>query len=281
MPALSLYDRFTEIKGGRTTEPELLFSADKDPAAYKEWLTTLPQNPDIVTYSLDALHELLPTDDPTRKNLRSAISHYILEKSLWKNCSQPCQEGVSNGRDSCVCNCNNIPSVGQDCCPAKKGLARVVITVQRAADLWGDTTTATDGYVKVSFNGQMVRRSPVIYNNNNPNWAMIIDLGTQDLSVGSDVKFEVWDEDNQWDDDLLGECVKTLTAGVQEDLCTLKHGRLYFKWELTCAPSLSGPTCTKYKASPMSEDLQNVYVSRHAQPVPKAILMKMGVFMDE
>ncbi|XP_076609030.1 perforin-1-like [Chaetodon auriga] len=275
-------DRFTEIKGGHTTEPDLLFSADKDPSAYKEWLNTLPLNPDIVSYSLDSLHELLPTDNPVRKNLRSAISHYILEKGLWKNCSERCQAGIkSDSRDHCVCQCHNDPAVNHDCCPTRKGMARVIITVQRASGLWGDHTTATDGYVKVSFNGMMVRRSPVIPNNNNPHWAMVVDLGPQDLSAGSKVRFEVWDEDNKWDDDLLGQCERELSAGVKEDLCNLQHGKLFYKWEVKCAPSLSGDSCMDYKPSPMSQSLQRLYVSRHAHPVPKAILLEMGVFVDE
>uniref|UniRef100_UPI0009B3188A perforin-1-like n=1 Tax=Monopterus albus TaxID=43700 RepID=UPI0009B3188A len=130
-------DRFTEIKGGHTPEPDLLFSADKNPSAYKEWLNTLPQNPDVVSYSLDSLHELLPVNTPVRKNMRLAISHYILEKGLWKNCSEPCQAGIkSDSRDSCVCQCHNDPAVNQDCCPTRKGMARVIVTVQRAEGLW-------------------------------------------------------------------------------------------------------------------------------------------------
>lgn len=274
-------DRFTEIKGGHTTEPELLFSADKDPSAYKEWLNSLPHSPDIVSYSLESLHELLPVNSPTRTNLRAAISHYILEKALWKNCSKPCQAGLkSNDRDPCVCSCHNDPAVGSDCCPTRKGMARVIITVQRAADLWGDHSTATDGYVKVSFAGQMISRSPVIYNNNNPHWNMDLDLGSQDLSAGKKLRFEVWDEDSQWDDDLLGECETELAAGLKEDLCNLQHGRLYYKWTVTCAPSLGGPTCMDYKPSPINQQLQKVFVSRHAHPMPKEILKKMGVFED-
>ncbi|KAM3863960.1 perforin-1-like [Diretmus argenteus] len=275
-------DRLTETKGGQTTEPELLFSADKDPSAYKEWLNTLPLNPDIVSYSLDSLHELLPVNNAVRKNLRSAISHYILEKALLKNCSEPCQTGIkSNTGDPCVCTCHNDPAVAPDCCPTRKGMARVIITVQRGADLWGDHSTATDAYVKVFYNSLMVKRSPVLWNNNNPHWSMQVDLGTQDLSVGRTVRFEVWDEDSKWDDDLLGGCAQDMTSGVKEELCNLQWGRLYYKWEVTCAPSLTGAACMDYQPSPMSQRLQKVYVSRHAHPIPKADLMKMGVFVDE
>lgn len=160
-------------------------------------------------------------------------------------------------------------------------MARVIITVQRASGLWGDHTTATDGYVKVFFKGQIVQRSAVIYNNNDPHWATVVDLGTQDLSSGNTVRFEVWDQDNNWDDDLLGGCDQVLSAGVKEDLCILQHGKLFYKLEVKCAPSLSGDTCIDYKPSPMNQSLKRLYVSRHAHRVPKAILLEKGVFVDE
>ncbi|KAM8723515.1 perforin-1-like isoform 1-T2 [Acanthopagrus schlegelii] len=273
-------DRFTEIKGGHTTEPDLLFSAKKDPSAYKEWLNTISKHPDIISYSLDSLHELLPTKDPVRQNLRSAISHYILEKGLWRNCSQGCQAGRNDTRDPCVCQCHNNRAVNQDCCPTRRGMAQVTITVQRASGLWGDHFTSTDGYVKVFFNHQMYQ-TPVIYNNNNPNWAMTFDMGDNVLTAGNKVRFEVWDRDNNWDDDLLGKCEQILSARVKNEVCSLHHGNLFYKWEVKCAPSLGGDSCTDYKPSPMNPSLKSLYVSRHARPVPKPILLEMGVFVDE
>ena len=160
-------------------------------------------------------------------------------------------------------------------------MAQVIITVQRATDLWGDHTTSTDGYVKVSFDGKLVQQSPVIYNDNNPHWAMVVPLGSRDLSSLPKVRFEVWDEDNKWDDDLLGACEEVLSAGVKASVCKLQHGWLYYKWEVKCAPSLSGNACTEYKATPMSPSLKRLYVSRHAQPLPKALLLEMGVFVDK
>lgn len=279
--SLMFFCRFTEIKGGQTTEPDLLFSANNNPSAYKEWLTTLPLNPDVLSYSLNSLHELLPMNNPTRKNLRSAISHYILERGLWRNCSEPCQAGIKgNAREPCVCQCHNNPAVNHDCCPTRKGMARVIISIQRATGLWGDHTTATDGYVKMFFNNVMVARTNVINNNNNPHWARDVDLGTQDISGEKKVRFEVWDQDNNWDDDLLGVCDQVLSAGARQEVCPLNHGRLYYSWKVECAPSLSGPSCSTYKPSPMSQSLRSVYVSRHAHPIPKAMLAEMGVFVS-
>lgn len=160
-------------------------------------------------------------------------------------------------------------------------MARVIITVERGSGLWGDHTTATDGYVKVFLNDVLVHRTRVIYNNNDPHWGSVVDLGTQDLSAGRKVRFEVWDQDNNWDDDLLGECGQDLSAGDKQDVCSLQHGRMFYKWKVECAPSLSGESCTTYKPSPMPQSLRSLYVSRHAHPIPKALLSEMGVFVTQ
>lgn len=169
-----------------------------------------------------------------------------------------------------------------DCCPSKRGLARVKVTVLRGSGLWGDHTTGTDGYVKVSDKNNMVsRRTPVIYNNNNPHWATPFDFGDVVLNDCDPVKLEAWDEDNKWDDDLLGACTVPLKAGVSENFCNLNHGVLYYKTEVVCAPSLAGPSCSDYVGSPMNFNLEKVYVSRHSQPIPQNILQEMGVIPDE
>lgn len=119
----------------------------------------------------------------------------------------------------------------------------------------------------------------MINNNNHPQWAMVLDLGTRDLTLGTKVHFEVWDQDNSWDDDLLGSCDRMLVAGSGQDVCGLQHGRLYFSWEVTCAPSLKGNTCTTYQPTPMSPSLAPFYKSRHATAVPQEELLRMGVFL--
>ncbi|XP_024127703.1 perforin-1-like [Oryzias melastigma] len=274
-------DRFTEVKGGQKTEPDLIFSANSDPSAYMEWLNSVPRIPNIISYSLDSLHELIPKNDPVRENLRSAISHYILEKALLKSCTDPCQAGrKSSSREPCVCQCHNNPAVTRDCCATQRGNARVIITALRASNLWGDTTTSTDAYVKV-FIGKLVGRTCVISNNNNPEWKTGLDLGNQVLSEGHKLKFEVWDEDNTWDDDLLGKCERDLTAGTMSGMCALDNGELFFNWKVECAPNLSGSYCQNYQSSPMNENLKELYRSRHSRPIPKYFLQQMGVFVNK
>ncbi|XP_077475161.1 perforin-1-like isoform X2 [Stigmatopora argus] len=271
-------DRFTETKGGLNTDPDLLFSARKDPSAYKEWLGTLAGHPDVISYSLESLHELLPTDAPQRKNLRSALRHYILERALMLNCSGRCRAGVrGDPREPCLCRCHNQRHVTADCCPARRGTARVTVTVQRASGLWGDTTTATDAFVKVIF-GHREWRTPVVPNDNHPRWDTVVDLGTRDLSAGLPIRFQIWDQDSGWDDDLLGTCLWAPGAGVADDVCALRHGKFFYKWEVECAPGLGGARCVDYAPSPMEPALSGGYASRHAHPLPPAILLEMGVF---
>ncbi|TRY87753.1 hypothetical protein DNTS_015678 [Danionella cerebrum] len=197
-------DRLTEVAGGHTTEPELFFSGGKDPSAYKEWVSSLPQNPDVISYSLDSLHELVPINNPVRKHLRQAIHDYILEKSLLKNCTDPCTNGVKlNPNHSCYCTCRNNPGITPDCCPTKRGLSRVKVTVVRAQNLWGDHFAATDGYVKVfNKNNVQIGRTKMITNNNSPYWGETFDQGDVVLAENDLLRLEVWDEDSKWDDDL-------------------------------------------------------------------------------
>uniref|UniRef100_A0A3Q1FC07 Uncharacterized protein n=1 Tax=Acanthochromis polyacanthus TaxID=80966 RepID=A0A3Q1FC07_9TELE len=224
-------DRFTEIKGGHTTEPDLLFSA-----------------------------------------ILLEMGVFVNEGSSWKNQSLTAGR-KSDSRDPCVCQCHNDPAVTPDCCPTRKGMAQVTITVQRASGLWGDYFSSTDGYVKVFLGTQrQPLLTPIIYKNNNPHWAYVFNLGSYDLSSGNKVRFEVWDRDSGWDDDLLGKCEQVLTVGSNLEVRDMNHGKLFYKWEVKCAPSLGGNSCMDYKPTPMSPSLKKLYVSRHAHPIPKAIL---------
>ncbi|KAG9264107.1 perforin-1-like [Astyanax mexicanus] len=278
----SFTDRLTDVIGGHTENAELLFSADKDPAAYKEWLSSLPKHPEILSYSLDSLHELLPKKKPMREHLRNAIKDYILQRGLLKNCSKPCKAGIkTDPKEPCICSCHNNKGVNCDCCPTRRGLAQIIVTAVRATGLWGDYFTSTDGYVKIVRNGKLIAQTSVIWNQNSPTWNWDFNLDIKDLSDFSSVRIEVWDRDNKWDDDLLGACVVQLKAGVKKDLCHLNHGVLYYKFQVTCIPSLSGSLCSEYVPSPISPELEKLYVSRHARRIPADMLLEMGVLLDE
>ncbi len=275
--------RLTEITGGHAQDSALLFSASNDPGAYNQWLSSVPEKPDMISFSLKPLHMLLSVKNTKREQLRRAIRDYILQRALWKNCSTPCKAGIAtNPKEPCVCTCHNNPGVKANCCPAQRGLAQISVTVMKATGLFGDYFTQTDGYVKVLRNQKVfLGETPVIWNQNSPTWNWKFDLGSFVLSQFGGLRLEVWDRDSKWDDDLLGACNIQLKAGIKEDFCRLNHGLLYYKMAVTCAPSLAGSSCTEYVGSPMASHLEKIYVSRHARPIPKDELVKMGVLLDE
>uniref|UniRef100_A0A671RFL4 Perforin 1.9 n=1 Tax=Sinocyclocheilus anshuiensis TaxID=1608454 RepID=A0A671RFL4_9TELE len=185
----SFANRFvTGITGGHAQDTALLFSSSNDPGAYNQWLSSVPEKPDVISFSLKPLHMLLP-----------------------------------------------------------------------ASGLWGDYFSQTDMYVKVLRNHKdFLGETSVIWNQNSPTWNWKFELGSFVLSQFGGLRLEVWDRDNN-------------------DFCRLNHGLLYYKTAVTCGPSLAGSSCTEYVGSPMSSHLEKIYVSRHVRPVPKDVLVKMGV----
>ncbi|KAM9457182.1 perforin-1-like [Clarias gariepinus] len=279
----SFSDRESTVIGGHTENVDLLFSSNTDPNAYKQWISSLPAHPDVISYSLEPLHKLLPEKKTVKENLRNAIKDYILQRALVKDCSSPCKTGVkTNSKEPCSCSCHNNPGVALNCCPTQKGYAKVTITVIKATGLHGDYWGETDGYVKILHHGKTSSvKTPVIMNQNSPTWNYELNFDNEDVTQFRSVTLEVWDEDSGWDDDLLGSCTVPLKSGVNKNTCSLNHGILYYKVQVKCLPALTGSMCTEYMPSPMDAQLENEYVSRNARPIPRNMLLEMGVLLDE
>ncbi|XP_060758264.1 perforin-1-like [Neoarius graeffei] len=277
----SFSDRETNVIGGHTQNVDLLFSSNNDPKAYKEWVSSLPAHPDVLSYSLEPLHELLPAKTQKQVQLGNAIKDYIVQRALLKNCTSPCKIGVkTNPKEPCSCTCHNKPDVALNCCPTQRGAAQVTITVIKAEGLRGDVWSQTDAYVKILLNGKINRgQTSRIRDNNSPIWNQNFNLGTVELTQYHSVTLQVWDEDSNSDDDLLGECRVSLKS--DKKICELNHGMLYYEVQVKCIPGLAGPSCMEYKPSPMEPQLEKVYVSRNARPIPRGMLLEMGVLLDE
>ncbi|KAL1771769.1 perforin-1 [Sigmodon hispidus] len=240
-------ERHVEVVGGHLDSTrDLLFGNKATPEQFSTWTTSLISSPGLVDYSLESLHILVDDLDPRREALRQAISHYVIRRARWRDCSRPCRTGQhkSNG-DSCQCVCQDSKVTNQDCCPRQRGLAKLVVSNFSAKGLWGDVFGATDAYVKVFFGNQEMRTSTV-WNNNNPRWSDKLDFGNVLLSTSGPLRVQVWDADNGWDDDLLGSCDMSPTSGSHERNCHLNHGSLAFSYHVKCLPHLTGETCLEY-----------------------------------
>ncbi|XP_053326590.1 perforin-1 [Spea bombifrons] len=242
-------ERTWQVSGGKVTF-DLLSSDGKNEgsaAIFEAWMESLKSHPDVVAYSVESVHNLVRFNGPKKENLRKAISEYIMANALRMNCSCPGATYPSHGA-KCSCFCLESQNTNSNCCPTKKGLAKLVVTVQQAKGLWGDYTSKTDTYVKIGF-GRAEVIAPTVWNNDNPTWNLRFDMGTVEINALSNLRVEVWDEDNKYDDDLLGKCNKPLTSGEAAHVCYLQHGHLNYKVSVTCAPHLSGPLCQDYAAA--------------------------------
>lgn len=126
------------------------------------------------------------------------------------------------------------------------------------------------------------RQTKVIHNKNNPVWNSFYDFGFVKLSLASELKFEVYDEDKNWYkwwNDLLGNCsTRPIVPGSDKQLCALNHGNMYYSYTVDCAPGLGGSTCGEYVPSGMNSDLSDLYTSRNALNMTQDLLahIRMG-----
>lgn len=91
------------------------------------------------------------------------------------------------------------------------------------------------------------------------------------------IRFEVWDRDNRWNDDLLGRVSLIPTSGRNlNKKFKLKHGSVFVQLSAVCAPSLQGSLCEQYAASPSyegvmgheKEDREDLWGSEESGPEP-------------
>uniref|UniRef100_A0A3B4CLK2 Perforin 1.2 n=1 Tax=Pygocentrus nattereri TaxID=42514 RepID=A0A3B4CLK2_PYGNA len=236
-------ERQTEIVGGNINGEDLLFSRNSHPNSLNQWLDSLKTIPDV--------------------GLKKAVENYIRDNALKKVCCGSCKIGHQNSaRDRCACVCESSQTVLSNCCPVEKGLATLKVFNLYANGLYGDRWTETDGSVEVSY-GNTVRRTAVITDNNNPRWTESFEFGPVKLSISKKLSFKVYDEDTYWNSDLLGECSDDLRSGQVTDTCFFKHGTFFFNYTVECAPSLQGPKCADYSASPMDSHLAKIFQSRN------------------
>uniref|UniRef100_A0A8C3BLP9 Perforin 1 n=1 Tax=Cairina moschata TaxID=8855 RepID=A0A8C3BLP9_CAIMO len=255
-------ERLVEVEGGEE-HGDIVYGR---PEAYSRWLKGLPRFPGLVAANVRSLHTLVPKSDKRHGALRAAIGHYISWRALRANCSQACAGG-GHLVGPCQCSCPANAAVTAGCCSRHRGTARVTVLVQEGQGWRGDVFTATDAYVRVFLGGRRAQTAPV-WNNNHPKWGARLELGVLDLVPGAQLKVEVWDRDNGWDDDRLGTCTQPVEAGgIREVVCFAGKGRLKFSYQAACGPALGGPLCLDYVPQPPRSN-GGLYHLSHWPPRP-------------
>lgn len=216
-----------EVLGGEKYFQDLVFH--QSPAkAYENWMNSLREYPDIISYDIFPLHHLV-TDPDLSASLRRAVTEYIEENML------PSEQNQNH-------ECNPTANLDHNCCPLRAGHGTLTVVVQHATGLKGDFFTQTDGYVTVWYNNKYVETGIVI-NDNNPEWNIIYNFGS--VEFGHALIFEVWDSDVMFND-LVGRCVVYPERGTHSHSCRLSKGVFYFTYSAQCDAHLAGYRCGRY-----------------------------------
>ncbi|XP_016522739.1 perforin-1-like, partial [Poecilia formosa] len=225
-----LHQHFTEVSGGNGWLGEFSIFQN-DSMGYMNWLKSLKEHPDVVSYSLRSLYHLMP-NELLKAAVKAAIEQYLKDNALKKSPEEPHCEG-------------STPDLSSNCCPLHASRGTLAVSIVQGWNLYGDVIGKTDGYAKIYY-GSIQRKTQVI-ESNNPWWNAWFLFGKVDTSL--ELKIEVWDKDPKYDD-LLVQCAKYLSPGTHTFTCKGKLGNVKVKYKLYCDPYLTGEKCSHYNPSP-------------------------------
>ncbi|XP_063062628.1 perforin-1-like [Engraulis encrasicolus] len=226
---MSYLSHITEVIGGSKWLGEVSLSKN-DSAEFQSWMESLKETPDIVSYSLFPLHELV-VNMTISKNVKEAVRRYLIDNALFKE--PPSSQ------------CTGQPNLSPECCPlsAKKGRLRVTVNNAWSLGAGLDPVGPPDPYVNVRYWNRFYQ-THYIKDTENPTWNIAYDLGH--VEAHHHLNLEVWDKDLQYDDH-LGTCTTTLIEGSHTNSCGIKSGGFSYSYSLTCDPYLTGNQCSQFK----------------------------------
>uniref|UniRef100_A0A3B5R1C1 Perforin-1-like n=1 Tax=Xiphophorus maculatus TaxID=8083 RepID=A0A3B5R1C1_XIPMA len=195
-----LHQHYSEVLGGDGWLGEFSISQN-DSTAYMNWLRSLIEHPEVVSFSFRPLYQLVP-NKLQQAEMKTAIEQYLKDTAVKKSLQEPDCEG-------------STPNLSSDCCPLYASRGNLSVTIVRGWNLYGDVIGKTDGYAKM-FYGSISHQTQVIISDE-PQWNAEFDLGKVDTSLA--LKIEVWDQDWKYHD-LLIECMNDV---LLLDFCA-RHG---------------------------------------------------------